>query len=516
MTISDVVIKYDDLILSDYFDLLEEPEMGLFAPVNNEVVRMGNSVKLVDSHTGANTINLKVFSTKGDWRKLKDDLSLLARDQELHKLWFSHEPDRYYLCKLDGDSRLARSLEYKNEASGVISFIVPDGKSHAINRDVFTAALNSDGIMEMIVNNEGTETTPLSFTADIKSDNGYLGVVTENGAMEFGKIDEVDGHVYQATDIAAVNPFNPSDKNNWIENSIDAKVSYPISTNGLANVVGKGYFEWPAGSEGPTPKYTNRAAKIWAGPTLHRKLPTNSNGKRDGNFEWIWRFEMLNDKPQLTGRQEMNLQNSSKVPFAIVVRDSYSSKIDMTAEFKIDDGNGYSITQAVALDVKKLRSRYFEAKITRMGSKITFRIANIKSLKGTGGNQEVSDWYYQISRTFTDDRFKSIPVDATTYWPHVNDVMFPYTYMSPMNFIHRWINVDKWADDPNRYMNGDVLTYDGGSGKFFVNEVISLGDIVQGSTDIKIPPGEHKVQFYYSDFVKVPPIIKGTIRKRWL
>jgi len=195
LTISDVVIKFDDLVLSDYFDLLEEPEMGLFAPVNNEVVRTGNSVKLADSHTGANTINLKVFSTKGDWRKLKDDLSLLARDQELHKLWFSHEPDRYYLCKLDGDSSLARSLEYKNEASGVMSFIVPDGKSHAVNRDVFTAALNSDGIMEMEINNEGTESTPLSFTADIKSDNGFLGAVTENGAMEFGKIDEVDGYV---------------------------------------------------------------------------------------------------------------------------------------------------------------------------------------------------------------------------------------------------------------------------------------------------------------------------------
>lgn len=443
-------------------------------------------------------------------------------NKELSSFFFSEEEvvlinpkdeTTYFMAKLQGEISVNTEGSYSVVTVELFSY---DGYLHAINRDVFIAALNSDGIMEMIVNNEGTETTSLSFTADIKSDNGYLGVVTENGAMEFGKIDEVDGHVYQATDIAAVNPFNPGDKNNWIENSADARVSYPISTNGLANVVGKGYFEWPAGSEGPTPKYTNRAAKIWAGPTLHRKLPTNSNGKRDGNFEWIWRFEMLNDKPQLTGRQEMNLQNGSKVPFAIVVRDSYSSKIDMTAEFKIDDGNGYSITQAVALNVKKLRSRYFEAKITRMGSKVTFRIANIKSLKGTGGNQEVSDWYYQISRTFTDDRFKSIPVDATTYWPHVNDVMFPYTYMSPMNFIHRWINVDKWADDPNRYMNGDVLTYDGDSGKFFVNEVISLGDIVQGSTDIKIPPGEHKVQFYYSDFVKIPPTIKGTIRKRWL
>ena len=500
MTISDVVIKFDDLVLSDYFDLLEEPEMGLFAPVNNEVVRIGNSVKLVDSHTGANTINLQVFSTKGDWRKLKDDLSLLARDQELHKLWFSHEPDRYYLCKLDGDSRLARSLEYKNEASGVISFIVPDGKSHAVNRDVFTASLNSDGIMEMEVNNEGTETTTLSFTADIKSDNGYLGVVTENGAMEFGKIDEVDGYIDMAETIYK-NEMYPSEASQWTLNN--GYINWKMSGN-LENKM-QGTFEWPGEYARVKSFGNNWSDNRWFGPSLSRAIPAKkSDGKRDGNF--LHRFQLAhkynivgtNKKDaRLLGRQEVNLSNGQNPVATFVIYDGSANSFQTIIEFWL-----FGIKMDKISVNKDFAELYGVIDILLVDNKITFKVYNIDTKK-------------TLTKSYYDDRLSSTQVTHTTYWvskfKHYTICNTNYSYS-----MFQWIGTQEFVDVPNRYMDGDVLTYDGDSGKFYVNDVLTLGDIIQGSTDLKIPPGKHKVQFYYSDFNKVPPVIKGTIRKRWL
>ena len=494
MTVSDVVIKFDDLVLSDYFDLLEEPEMGLFAPVNNEVVRTGNSVKLADSYTGPNIINLQVFSTKGDWRKLKDDLSLLARDQELHKLWLSHEPDRYYLCKLDGDSRLARSLEYKNEASGVISFIVPDGISYAMNRKVFNAALNSDGVLEMEVDNQGTDSTLLSFAADIKDDNGYLGVVSEKGAMEFGKIDEVDGYVDKS-----VMPFNlhmvPADAPKFgVNNGV---INWKISTAGVPNVQ-QGSYTWTE----ETAKATNFGDKkdnCWYGPTINIPIPAHSiSGLRTGNWKVliISGFESKKDVSRI-GRQEFNLSYNGQSVATMTMFDGTGRAVQTYWEFWV---LGKKV-KSLIVD-KNFSEFYGNIEIYKEGSRIYFNIYSQYSKK-------------TLTYSFYDERIGAMGVDRFTHWCGIFNGMKPL-HMSLNHLRFTWIGTQKFVDVPNRYMDGDVLTYDGDSGKFYVNDFLKLDDIIQGSTDIKIPPGKHKVQFYYSDFNKVTPTIKGTIRERWL
>lgn len=63
----------------------------------------------------------------------------------------------YFMAKLQGEINVNTEGSYSVVTVELFSY---DGYLHAINRDVFTAALNSDGIMEMEVNNEGTETTP--------------------------------------------------------------------------------------------------------------------------------------------------------------------------------------------------------------------------------------------------------------------------------------------------------------------------------------------------------------------
>ena len=72
------------------------------------------------------------------------------------------------------------------------------------------------------------------------------------------------------------------------------------------------------------------------------------------------------------------------------------------------------------------------------------------------------------------------------------------------------------VDIPNRYADGDVITIDGETTKMYVNGVIALGDEVKGSTHFHVPPGESKIQFYFSDFCNPAPDVTVRIREAYL
>ena len=77
-------------------------------------------------------------------------------------------------------------------------------------------------------------------------------------------------------------------------------------------------------------------------------------------------------------------------------------------------------------------------------------------------------------------------------------------------------NVQYRVDIPNRYAEGDVITIDGETTKMYVNGVPALGDEVKGSKHFHVPPGETKIQFYFSDFCNPEPDVTVRIREAYL
>lgn len=428
---------------------------------------------------------------------------------------FGDEPDKYVMAVPEGDIDVA---EKNFLGFGTIKWVIPSGYAHSVSESVYTAAPNSDGILAMQIANNGTETAELSFEATMTSDNGFLGAVGPLGAMEFGSIEELDGHSYQKTDIVAKNSLRPDDQSNWELNSAKAGTVYPIAVSGIPNRFGEGSFKWNVGSEGPEPVYPANTAACWVGPTLYRDIPKNSNNDNTKNFEAIWRCNFKTTKVKEAIREEFNLMSGNKVVASIVLRDSMQEKIEGKFELAVMLPDGTKFRQDGTIDLKKATGSWYDVRISRIGPKVTFRISQIKKL-GSGDEVAQSNWQYQKMFTLTD--FENVPITGTTYWPHtkyLNAAVPPLNSKkeSITNFVFRWINVDKWSDDPNRYSTGDVLAYDGTTGKFYVNEVLSMNDIIIGSTDLKIPPGSWNVEFHYSNFGKAPPNIVGTLRERWL
>ena len=457
-------------------------------------------------YTKGAAIHEMKFAIISDLPEKKRELAGILDVSEPSELIFGDEPDKYMLAVPDGDIDFDDEKRY---GIGTIKWIVPAGYSEAVQEKTYLAAPNPDGILQIELNNTGTETTELSFDATMTSDNGFLGAVGPLGAFEVGNAAEVDGHTYQRTDVVAKNTLTPDDKSNWLENSPNAQTVYPIVPAGIPNKIGQGSFSWTG--EAPTPSYPNNSDECWIGPTLSRDIPKNSNEDNTGNFDAIWRGTFSTKTVKEVGREEFNLVNGNQIVCAFVIRDSSYSKQALTCDYYIYLNGERDILYTFDVDLKKAQSSWFEIRISRIGAAITFKFSTLKSIK----NDEANLTYFTNTKTFTKDEYANVPITGTHFWPHAKWANRPVARLGMSNFVFRWINVDKWADDPNRYSADDVLHYDGTTGKFYVNQLLAMNDIIQGSVDLRIPPGNWAVEFYYSDFAE-PPIVTGTLRERWL
>ncbi|GAA5348267.1 distal tail protein Dit [Streptococcus uberis] len=146
------------------------------------------------------------YQTISDYDKLQ---SVLYVD-EPQRLTFSHLPDRYFLAipSKDLDFR-----EFRLNGKGIITFIIPDGVAHSTSYKKITDFTESDGkVIFNITNNGNVEALPI-ITAKMNSENGYFGLVNENGVMEIGDREIIDSETRQFSE----RPFDYSDTGTGIK-----------------------------------------------------------------------------------------------------------------------------------------------------------------------------------------------------------------------------------------------------------------------------------------------------------
>ncbi len=95
-----------------------------------------------------------------------------------------------------------------------------------------------------------------------------------------------------------------------------------------------------------------------------------------------------------------------------------------------------------------------------------------------------------------------------------NYPIIPKMYLNYLVF--RKDKVKTWHDVPNRYPSGSIVAIDGKSRKVYMDGIQRAADEVRGSKYFNVPPGETKIQFYYSDFCSPPPTITAKIQEAYL
>lgn len=419
-----------------------------------------------------------------------DELERILNVDEPKELIFGNAPNRKFYAipvnDLDFD-------DYECYGEGTITWLVPDGLAHSTVEKSFLAAANSDGILEATIVNTGTEAVPISYEITHNHENGYLGIVSEHGVMQFGDIDEVDKETRQKSqrliNYKAYSDFSAMTDGTGILD--DGHTDYPMNgTFGQYTINGKKVLGLTGVGSGST----------WHGAAKQITFPADSNNVVGAeNFfvqSKIW-FET--GKVAQTGVLEMVLGDEDGEHLASI----HIVKQSTTAN---------QASCIVQIQKKELGRHKYEPR----ADSVTTGDKGIMYIKKSG---EVFEFYGAGKKyTFRYPSLKTKKAKTLTLFlgqygtRGINNLI---ARMYVMELSVQKNKVTYRVDIPNRYPEGSKVFIDGETRRFYVDG-IQENDEVIGTKWFEAPPGTTKVQFYHSDFSSPVPTITAKIREAYL
>ncbi|WP_086350191.1 distal tail protein Dit [Candidatus Enterococcus clewellii] len=438
------------------------------------------------------------FSLVDNVLEKRRELARILDVDEPKKLVFGDEPDKYYLAIPSDDVPFSDSKYY---GSGTITWLVPDAAAHSTAIKQFPLTKTADGIYEFEIDNQGSESVPITYRLKNTKENGYVGIVSEYGAMQFGKIDEADGVDYQQSEkLISTTSFssyenytgtNPQDSNKktggtLTQSTIDGRNILRLGSGGSATSGWKGgmkMIDVPADSEGKIgAKNFYCYFNSWFETGLMGQTGCVNVSFFTADLKLICSY--IIEKTDASG-------NSAGVLFQIGGdRPAVYKHINFTPSY-LNSQNQFNNARGHT-DLIKTNDT---VEMYWFGSRIGASSPSIKDM-------ECAKIGIYIGQTYSRNTNES-------------SQFVTRCYLRELNFSK--MNVDKWRDVPNRYSTNTEVVIDGNETKMYVDGVESLADEVKGTQYFKAQPGKTKVQVYVSDFSELDlSACTAEIREAWI
>ena len=485
-------LKVDDFSFSNLF-VVNEVQRPIYS-VENTVESNGNLVngsQLLASKISESKINMlvtlisDVLNDHNSIKQIEEVLKKYLPYRALAKISFSDDPDWYYLGKLDGDA----SINVIDENLGTLNltFLVPDGIKHAVNpKGPYTATQGADGRYSVTVTNECNVDVPITMTATMNAENGYIGMYTDYAITELGNREEDDTKDYVSA-TTLVNTDNPISKftrytgvnpeNSAVSNSgtattrvVNARKHMYLSDVGTNNGKWHGtsyVYDFPPdgiGNIGGVNAYAYFNAPFWAGKIgqvgqMQVHFATAEN-------EFICGFHLAKgDTKGNTGSYFMRYRDSATTIKTFKTQQFKTSHLNNENPFNLPRGD---------CDMRK------------RGAEITFY--------WFGGYPKVTVPY------LANKKVAKVYLNLYT--------LANYPKMSYFDFRNIVISNDGATynrDIKNRYQVGTTVKMTGSDSKIYINDMPKLSEKVDGSNLFTIPPGETTIYFQCSDWCTTPP-----------
>lgn len=483
-------VKFNGNELSEYIDVLQgfTPFSGAnWAPevINEDGITKGTEFKYTTYKS--KTIPMP-FTVSGNINGKYDELQKILNVNEPKELVFGNTPDRFCYAIPIGDLDFE---DWECLGEGTITWLVPDGLAHSTVEKTFSAATNSSGVLEATIVNGGTEAVPIDYTITHNHENGYIGIVSEHGVIQLGSPDEVDTEIRQKSQVL-VNYRNAAEMGNMTDGQGVLTENFP-KNGSFKTVTINGQQVLAVNSVG--------SGSSWHGASKMVTLPADSNGEVGAvNFlaqSHIW-FE--------TGR----VQQTGLLEF--VVGDEAGQHLASIHIFKkaTNANRANAIMQINLQEMKRvIYEPHYKSVTANGGSKIYIRKSG-----------ELFEFYFGGSRyqfrvpSLANRKAKTLTIFLGQWGTLGAGNVVSRMYFH--NVMFQKDNVGYWYDIPNRYRAGSTVYVDGSATKVYVDGIPSLDDEMLGSTYFLAPPGETRVQFYYSSFSNPGPTVTAKIREAYL
>lgn len=488
-------VKFNGVELGELIDVLQDFTPSIGVEWSPEL--LGTSGTRKGSEFAYTTYKSKAipmpFTMTDDLEEKYDKLMEILNVSKPKPLVFESVPDRVFYAIPSGD------LDFSEEGplgEGTITWIIPDGVAHATAEKSFQAEANDDGVLEVTVVNNGTEAVPVDYEITHNHENGYIGIVSEYGAIQLGKMDEVDGETYEQNEVLATFP-------DILSLGDDHGTNYMNPDHVMGGTLGTDQ------EEGNTylvlESVGSAVAGKWNGGMRTLALPADSAGHQGAkNFYCYFRHWFESDQNGQTGVQ------------SIVFLDEDNTVICGYKIYKIDSLGNTAYVEMLAngqtVRTEQFTSIYYDTVnpydkerghncIRKEGRKLTFYWQ---------GN------YWSLNVPEVENmECRKIQISISQYGTrNLSGQYVKRNCFRALSFEK--MNVEKWRDVPNRYSDGDVVTIDGATTKIYRNGMNITGDEVTGAKYFSAPPGETKIQFSFSDFSNPKPTVKAKIREAYL
>ncbi len=440
---------------------------------------------------GSRFIDTTEYLTVGseELNELRDQIARVLNTRETHELVLPDEPNRYYNAIPTGDVELEGISNWYDETT--IKFFVPDGVAHISATRSFNFTKNNFGVYETEIVNDGTEDAYVNYKIKLKKESGYVGVVSEYGAMQFGKYDEADGYIDRKNVVITNNP--KGDFANWADGTVCYENQRKIVTtqmtsdaafNGRLGLLPSSFRTSGTSGAlqyGAVKEYTltNPISQwyIWARAWFETGLMGQTGA---------WCLTVLDESNHLIAG--MAIEKDDTVGNTANVR------------FLMGDGSGGSRT------VKTIPfTPSYWIPPNPYGSE--GRATNSNMFDLVKEKDRVQFFWYGGYYPYYDSRLANVKAKKIQFFVgqyagrNTTDRLVTHHYLNDFSFYQ--LHVDYWKDVPNRYPSGSTIAIDGEKGQIKVNNQIRLDDEILGTTYFKVPPGKTKVRLLVSSFAEV-------------
>lgn len=433
--------------------------------------------------------------TETELEQLKHDLASVFNVTEPVKITYGDEPDKYYLGLPVDDISHDNITRWFQRSE--MTILIPDGVAHSITDDPFEEPTVNGNKMTFKINNKGNVDAYPIITIKHNSDNGYIGVVNQNGAFELGNKEEVDTEEYKKSEILF----------DYTSNTGTTRI-----LNGFRNAtINKAISNVKEVLDGQLEIYNT-----WGRPHIHLKsgtsasvtwdIPADSAGEVGALNEYVWWRQIFwEGHPSQYGFMKVVVSdvNGQFLYGTETFKRSYG--LNTEYNFMVSDGNGgYKFLDRYTFQCTHLDSQnpFNEPRgwsdIYRQddwiqfywfGSYKQYRIPELKGKKSL-----------KVSVIFG-----SVGGKPSVTHIHLDDIFYRKDYVSAIR------------DIPNRYSMGSTVVINNETDTVTKDNLVKNEDIVQGSHHfLSIPPGESDLEIFFSSWIKKMPTVKVEIEERSL
>lgn len=436
----------------------------------------------------AKTIPVPFYNTSGTFQEYNQLMAIL-NVTEPKELRFSSLPNITFQAIPSGNIDYDKLT--RRNGKGTINFIIADGLAHSKTTRTFEFSKNEQGTLEAEIINEGSEEVAVSYEIKLKKESGFIGIVSEYGAMQFGKYDESDGYMDRKNVTVVSN--QKGDFANWTDGTknyentnkiITTQMTADTSFGGRLGLLPNSFT-----TSGTSGAYQYGAVKeytlsnpisqwyIWARAWFETGLMGQTGA---------WCLTVLDESNHLIAG--MAIEKDDTVGNTANVR------------FLMGDGSGGSRT------VKTISfTPSYWVPPNPYGTEGRDQNRNMFDL--VKEKDRVQFFWYGGYYPYYDSRLANVKAKKIQFFVgqyagrNTTDRKVTHHYLN--DFLFQELHVDYWKDVPNRYPSGSTIAIDGEKGQIKVNNQIRLDDEVIGTTYFKVPPGRTKVQLLVSSFAEI-------------